>query len=84
MKLRFQVTGMTCAACSARVEKVSREIPGVERAEVNLLKGTMQVKQRMLPLRMGLLRRCRKQDTVPASRERKIRWRSSRKIRWRK
>ncbi len=43
MKLRFQVTGMTCAACSARVEKVSREIAGVEKAEVNLLKGTMQV-----------------------------------------
>ena len=43
MKLKFQITGMTCAACSARVEKVSREIPGVTKAEVNLLKGTMQV-----------------------------------------
>ena len=41
MKLRFQVTGMTCAACSARVEKVSAAVPGVEKAEVNLLKGTM-------------------------------------------
>ena len=43
MKLRFQVTGMTCAACSARVEKVTRGVPGVEKAEVNLLGGTMQV-----------------------------------------
>ena len=43
MKLRFQVTGMTCAACSARVEKVTRAVPGVETAEVNLLAGTMQV-----------------------------------------
>ena len=43
MKIKFNVTGMTCAACSARVEKVTRAVPGVETAEVNLLAGTMQV-----------------------------------------
>ena len=43
MKLKFQVTGMTCAACSARVEKVTKAVAGVENAEVNLLGGTMQV-----------------------------------------
>ena len=43
MKIKFQVTGMTCAACSARVEKVSGAVPGVEKAEVNLLKGTMVI-----------------------------------------
>ena len=43
MKMKFQVTGMTCAACSARVEKVTKAVPGVENAEVNLLAGTMQV-----------------------------------------
>ena len=43
MKLKFQVTGMTCAACSARVEKVTRAVAGVQNAEVNLLGGTMQV-----------------------------------------
>ena len=43
MRLKFQVTGMTCAACSARVEKVTREIDGVKNAYVNLLAGTMQV-----------------------------------------
>ena len=32
---------MTCAACSARVEKVSKAVPGVDKAEVNLLKGTL-------------------------------------------
>ena len=42
MKLTFTVTGMTCAACSARVEKVSRAVPGVAQADVNLLAGTMQ------------------------------------------
>lgn len=41
MKLKFQVTGMTCAACSARVEKVTRQIDGVDHVEVNLLAGTM-------------------------------------------
>lgn len=43
MKLQFEVTGMTCAACSARVEKVTNAVDGVEKAEVNLLAGTMQV-----------------------------------------
>ena len=43
MKLDFKVTGMTCAACSARVEKVTAQIPGVEKCEVNLLAGTMSV-----------------------------------------
>jgi Cu2+-exporting ATPase len=43
MKLNFQVTGMTCAACSARVEKVTRAVAGVEKAEVNLLAGKMSV-----------------------------------------
>ena len=41
MKLKFQITGMTCAACSARVEKVSAAVAGVSRVEVNLLAGTM-------------------------------------------
>lgn len=43
MDLKFTVTGMTCAACSARVEKVTCQVPGVERADVNLLAGSMQV-----------------------------------------
>ena len=41
MRLKFTVTGMTCAACSARVEKVTRAVKGVQSAEVNLLAGTM-------------------------------------------
>lgn len=43
MKLHFNVTGMTCAACSARVEKVTGNIDGVDKADVNLLAGTMTV-----------------------------------------
>lgn len=43
MELRFDVTGMTCAACSARVEKVTSKVAGVNKAEVNLLAGKMVV-----------------------------------------
>ncbi len=43
MKLDFNVTGMTCAACSARVEKVTKAVAGVEKAEVNLLAGKLRV-----------------------------------------
>ena len=43
MELKFNVTGMTCAACSARVEKVTSQVPGVQKAEVNLLAGKMIV-----------------------------------------
>ncbi|HIT33140.1 MAG TPA: copper-translocating P-type ATPase, partial [Candidatus Faecousia intestinigallinarum] len=46
MKVKFKVTGMTCAACSARVEKVTRQLPGVEKAEVNLLANSMVVEAR--------------------------------------
>jgi len=40
---RFDVTGMTCAACSARVEQAAAGVPGVEKAAVNLLKNSMDV-----------------------------------------
>lgn len=44
MDYKFQVTGMTCAACSARVEKVVSGVTGVEHVEVNLLAGSMSVR----------------------------------------
>ena len=37
MKLKFTVEGMSCAACSASVERVTRRIDGVHEASVNLL-----------------------------------------------
>ena len=43
MKTKFEVTGMTCAACSARVEKVTKAIDGVTDAQVNLMGDTMVV-----------------------------------------
>ena len=43
VELKFDITGMTCAACSARVEKVTAKVPGVNKVEVNLLAGKMAV-----------------------------------------
>ena len=43
MKEAFVVTGMTCAACSAHVEKAVGQLSGVNTAAVNLMLGTMQV-----------------------------------------
>ena len=42
MKKDYTVTGMTCAACSARVEKSVRALPGINKVEVNLLTGSMR------------------------------------------
>lgn len=43
MKISFNVQGMTCAACSARVEKATSAVPGVASVAVNLLKNSMEV-----------------------------------------
>lgn len=43
MKEKFRVTGMTCSACSSRVEKTVSKLEGTEAVSVNLLTGTMQV-----------------------------------------
>ena len=39
----YQVTGMSCAACSARVEKAVSQVPGVTVCAVNLLTNSMGV-----------------------------------------
>ena len=43
MREKFTVTGMTCSACSAHVEKAVSKLEGVSGVNVNLLGGTMQV-----------------------------------------
>ena len=42
-KDKFTVTGMTCSACSAHVEKSVRKLPGVKEVQVNLLSNQMAV-----------------------------------------
>lgn len=43
MKESFDISGMTCSACSARVEKSARGLSGVKAVSVNLLTNSMNV-----------------------------------------
>ena len=43
MNQKFQVTGMTCSACSAAVEKTVKNLDGVNSVVVNLLSNSMVV-----------------------------------------
>ena len=43
MKEKFDVTGMTCSACSSHVEKSVGKLAGVDNVSVNLLTNSMQV-----------------------------------------
>ncbi len=43
MKEKFDVTGMTCSACSSRVEKAVNKLDGIQSVSVNLLTNSMQV-----------------------------------------
>jgi len=40
---KYQITGMSCAACSARVDKAVRHLEGVREVSVNLLTNSMLV-----------------------------------------
>ncbi|MEG0145863.1 MAG: heavy metal-associated domain-containing protein, partial [Clostridia bacterium] len=40
---KYKVDGMTCAACSANVERAVKKVPGVENVSVSLLNGSMRV-----------------------------------------
>ena len=42
-KTQFLVSGMSCSACSARVNKAALSVPGVAEVNVNLLKNEMTV-----------------------------------------
>ena len=43
MQEKYNVTGMTCAACQARVQKSVSNLTGVQECNVNLLKNSMVV-----------------------------------------
>lgn len=43
MKEKYNVTGMTCSACSSRVDKCVRKLDGVKDVNVNLLTNSMNV-----------------------------------------
>jgi len=43
MKQKYDITGMTCSACSSRVEKSVGKLAGINNVSVNLLTNSMQV-----------------------------------------
>ncbi|MBQ9594636.1 MAG: cation-translocating P-type ATPase, partial [Synergistaceae bacterium] len=43
MSEHYNITGMSCAACSARVERVVKKLPGVTSCAVSLLTNSMTV-----------------------------------------
>lgn len=43
MNKKYKVTGMTCSACSSRVEKCVEKLDGVNTVSVNLLTNSMQI-----------------------------------------
>ena len=40
---KFNITGMTCAACQANVTKAANKLDGTQKADVNLLSNSMTV-----------------------------------------
>ena len=42
-KETYDITGMTCSACSARVEKATQKLTGVREVSVNLLTNSMKI-----------------------------------------
>ena len=40
---KYSITGMTCAACSSAVERVTRKMDGVEESNVNLTTGILLI-----------------------------------------
>ena len=40
----YTITGMTCAACSSAVERVTRKLDGVEVSNVNLATGKLTIR----------------------------------------
>ena len=42
-KETFDISGMTCAACEARVQRAASGVKGVSQAQVNLLKNSMEL-----------------------------------------
>jgi copper chaperone CopZ len=42
-KMNFDITGMSCSACSARIEKNVSKLAGIDEVSVNLLTNSMSV-----------------------------------------
>ena len=43
IQTRFDVTGMDCAACAAKIDAALRRLPGIDDVSVSVAAGTMKV-----------------------------------------
>ena len=55
MQEKYNVTGMTCAACQARVQKSVSNLSGVQECNVNLLKNSIDDVTAMIAGQIGQL-----------------------------
>ena len=55
MQEKYDVTGMTCAACQARVQKSVSNLTGVQECNVNLLKNSIDDVTAMIAGQIGQL-----------------------------
>ena len=55
MQEKYNVTGMTCAACQARVQKSVSNLTGVQECNVNLLKNSIDDVTAMISGQIGQL-----------------------------
>ena len=55
MQENYNVTGMTCAACQARVQKSVSNLTGVQECNVNLLKNSIDDVTAMIAGQIGQL-----------------------------
>ena len=55
MQEKYNVTGMTCAACQARVQKSVSNLTGVQECNVNLLKNSIEDVTAMIAGQIGQL-----------------------------
>lgn len=55
MQEKYNVTGMTCAACQARVQKSVSNLTGVQECNVNLLKNSIDDVTAMIARQIGQL-----------------------------
>lgn len=53
MQEKYNVTGMTCAACQARVQKSVSNLTGVQECNVNLLKNSIDDVTAMIAGQIG-------------------------------
>lgn len=51
---QYNVTGMSCAACSTRVEKAVFKVPGVTSCSVSLLTNSMGVEGTASPMILSM------------------------------